>query len=117
MKNLNELNEKELERLKRDIDFELDKRADAEWRATTKTVPELVKIFEGSGYSIPSNSKFWRIQSGDYRGCYGYQVGQYTHSCHIDTTDFIVLFVNVYEHDFSVDSYSERHLDGPMIVI
>ena len=116
MKKLNLLNKDELKKLKTDIDDELDGRDKIEWKKQTKTLAQLLKLYGGYGYIIPTTSKFWRIRSGVHRGCYGYQVGRYTHSCHVDTTDFIVLLVNSGEHRFIVDNFDDISLEGPMIV-
>lgn len=116
MKKLNELNKEELKRLKSDIDEELDCRDAIEWKKQTKTLAELLKLYSGYGYVIPTTSKFWRIRSGQHRGCYGYQVGRYTHSCHVDTTDFIVLLVNTKNHSFETHSIDDLSLEGPMVV-
>lgn len=45
----------------------------------------------GYGYNIPKDVRFWKINTGKHMGQIGMQVGQYSHSCHIETTDFVVL--------------------------
>ena len=117
IKTLKSLNQEELKKLKVDIDAELDNRDESDWKAKTKNIYELLKIFGGYGFVIPTTSKFYRINGGKHRGCYGYQVGRYTHSCHVDTTDFIVLLVHTDEHRFVVDNFDSLHLGDPMIVI
>ena len=116
MQKLHHLRKEELDQLKTDIDTELDNRTEMEWKANTKTLAELLKVYSGYGYIVPTTSKFWRMCIGEHRGCYGYQVGRYTHSCHVDTTDFIVLLVNSGKHDFIIDHYDDSSLEGPMVV-
>jgi len=58
---------------------------------------QLLKVkseFDGRGYDIPKGVKFYKVTSSrksKYTDMIGMKVGEFTHSCHIDTTDFIVL--------------------------
>lgn len=111
MKNLKKLSKEELTTMSCQIISETERRDNVEWRNTTKTYDELLKCFSGYGYVIPTEANFWRVWSAEYNGCYGYQVGCYVHSCHVDTTDFIVLLLNDKKHNFIVDSFDEMSLE------
>lgn len=53
-----------------------------------KNRKELIQEFESRGYYLQKGNKFWYYKDMNE---WGVQVGNYTHSCHIDTTDIIVL--------------------------
>jgi hypothetical protein len=57
---------------------------------------EIVQSFHQYGYIIPKGAEFYKINAmASKRGhtCYGMKVGEYTHSCHIDTTECVVLLI------------------------
>lgn len=84
----------ELEELKSDIENEIIKKENEE--KTNKILPkeEILKLFYHFGYEIPPRTKFYKIYApGKSMGAYGMKVGEFVHSCHIDTTDLIVLLV------------------------
>lgn len=81
----------DLQSLTERVDMLVEGRTIASRKKMTRD--QLVKLYEGSGYFTTGKSKFFEISHGDHGGLYGLQVGQYTHSCHIDNTDFIVLLV------------------------
>jgi hypothetical protein len=77
--------------------------------ATSKSITtreELVRNFSAFGYQVPTNAKFYKTDSRlkQIENCYGMQIGQYVHSCHIDTTDFIVLLM-VNDHESWVEEF------------
>lgn len=49
---------------------------------------KLRQKYEGFGWCIKNGDKFWKTKKG-----WGWQVGEYSHSCHIDTTDFVVVML------------------------
>ena len=60
------------------------------------------------GFTISKNAKFWEVHmnSSPHKGMIGMEVGRYEHSCHIDTTDLIVLMFVDFGGD-SVQSFSD----------
>ncbi len=53
---------------------------------------QLVKEFNTFGFQVPSNAKFFKVvKNKTETPSYGMLVGHFTHSCHVDTTDFVVL--------------------------
>lgn len=82
---------------------------------TTVIREKVLRAFTGSGYEIPKDVKFFKIGTGDDIGLYGMQVGSYVHSCHIDTTDFIVLLI-INGCNTHVDSFSDLWLSHPFTV-
>ncbi len=105
------MTEAELKALSKSVEDELDERCKQEFQRTARTKEELLKVYSGYGYIVPEDAKFFRIRTGEHDGCYGFQVGFYEHSCHVDSTDFIVLFVYTNKHEFEVESYSENWLE------
>ena len=79
----------------------------------------LLKLYNGHGFYPKPGDKFWRIMSkGKGEGMYGWQVGEYTHSCHVDTTDIKVMVVvepNP-DGDIYVADHADLWLDGPIVV-
>jgi len=85
-------------------------------KTATKTRSEIIKDFNHFGFQVPDKVNFWKIRgplSHKGFGAYGMEVGRYVHSCHVDTTDLIVLLV-VDGNDNFVESYSDMWLDGPV---
>ncbi len=80
---------------------------------------QLLNLYRGYGYCPKSGDKFWRIMAkGKGHGMYGLQVGEYTHSCHVDTLDVKVLVViepNAGGDSYVAD-YADLWLDGPIVV-
>ena len=70
----------------------------------SKIVTELLRKYRRLGFIVPPGSKFWCYTTLDGKKEWGLQTGAYTHTCHIDTTDYIVLLIikdyNVYVKDF-----------------
>lgn len=84
----------ELKRMRSEIDDEI-RNLERKEREKPKSKEVVIKEFDGFGIVIPTGTKFWRI-SGEHRNdysLYGMEIGGYTHSCHIDTTDIKVLLV------------------------
>ena len=54
----------------------------------TKLAKKIRKHYEGFGYDVRDGDRFWKTEFG-----WGWQVGQFTHTCHIDITDFVVVLV------------------------
>jgi hypothetical protein len=90
--------------------------------AKTLTKEQLLSLYGGYGYVVKPGDKFWKIRHGKGEGFYGWQVGQFEHSCHIDSTDLIVLYVIEPGTPTSPagDQYlvhdSEMWLEGPIVV-
>jgi hypothetical protein len=88
--------------------------------AQRMTKSELLDLYRGRGYYPKSGDKFWKIKCGTGRGFYGWEVGKYEHSCHIDTSDFIVLLVIEPSRTSGGDSYTidcgDMWLEGPIVV-
>ncbi len=91
-------------------------------RAKTLTKEQLLSLYTGYGYIVNKGDKFWKITSGEGEGFYGWQVGQFEHSCHIDSTDLIVLYViepgtptSPVGKQYLVHT-SELWLEGPIVV-
>lgn len=87
--------------------------------AETMTKEQLLNLYNRHGFSPKTGDKFWKIlHPGRGHGFYGWQVGQFEHSCHIDITDFIVLYV--IEPDGKSGNYvincSDNWLKGPIII-
>lgn len=114
---LSKLQIHELEELQSDIEDRIFELQDKEWKKTKHTKEQIVKMFTSFGYTVPPGAKIWRVRpKGDKKaGGYGMEVGKYEHSCHIDTTDFIVLLV-VSGTEHYVDSYSNLWLSDPITV-
>lgn len=51
-------------------------------------VARVRKELNSRGIIVPINSEFYRVVKD---GRIGMKVGAYTHSCHVDTSDFVVL--------------------------
>ncbi len=115
---LKDLKLHELEELQLDIDDRIRVLKREEWEAKKHTKEEVIAMFTGFGIEVPKGVKIWRIRPrGDSDGGYGMEVGKYIHSCHIETTDFIVLYVissNGKDHD--VESFSDHWLSDPFTV-
>jgi len=110
------LDEDELEAFEEKLDAIIEERQKKIADANVMTREELIALYEGFGYEIKPGMKFWKIGGlGRGRGLYGLQVGQYTHSCHIDTTDLIVLLVVDGTNNY-VESYADFWLSGPIVV-
>ena len=69
------------------------KRKDKDAREWKPTKQELIKQLTGFGFDVPDNAKFYKFRDKSETFCYGMQVGQYSHSCYIDTTDYIILLI------------------------
>lgn len=89
------------------------KRLDKKANERKPTKEEILRDFTGFGYEIPKGAEFYKVsEHASKRGhsCYGMKVGQYTHSCHIDTTDLtVLLLVDGTEH--WVDSFADLWID------
>ncbi len=58
-----------------------------------RTKKGLIKEYQGAGYIVDNKNRFYQVKKfGEFHGDIGLQVGEFSHSCHVDTTDFIVLF-------------------------
>jgi hypothetical protein len=80
---------------------------------------QLLSLYRGYGYDPQPGDKFWKITAkGQGYGMYGWQVGQYEHSCHIDSTDIKVLLVIEPQAGGThyVCDHSDLWLDGPIVV-
>lgn len=89
----------------------------------TLTKEQLLSLYHGYGYYPKTGDKFWKIKGiGKSRGLYGWQVGQFEHACHVDTTNLIVLYVidpgtpkypNTSQYTIEI---SDMWLEGPIII-
>lgn len=91
--------------------------------AKTLTKEQLLSLYNGYGYVVKPGDKFWKIKApGKGCGFYGWQVGQFEHSCHIDSTDLIVLYViepgtpTAPNGDQYTCHHSDLWLEGPIVV-
>lgn len=107
----------ELEEFQSDIKECIRKIEYEAWKAKVLPKEEIVKMFTSFGYTVPKGAKIWRVHPRGEKteGGYGMEVGKYEHSCHIDTTDFIVLLV-VSGTDSYVESYGDLWLSDPITV-
>lgn len=79
-----------------------------------KTREELISEFGYFGYIVPPTAKFWKIHGPNKSvGAYGMEVGEYTHSCHVDTTELKVLLV-VDGNEHYVESFADLWLSDPV---
>ena len=78
-----------IDRLEKLVEQKKKEKVEREYKPTKQ---ELTKQLTRFGFYVPVNAKFFRF---DDKGVpsYGMKVGEYTHSCCIDTTDYIVLLV------------------------
>jgi hypothetical protein len=54
---------------------------------------EFKRDLETFGYIVPENAEFYIVKTNDKnQGKIGMKVGNYSHSCHIEQTDFVILF-------------------------
>ena len=116
---LKDLKLHELEELQLDIEERIRKVKYETWKATKHTKEQIIAMFTGFGIKVPKGVKIWRVHPrGDKKdGGYGMEVGKYTHSCHIDTTDFLVLYVVSSDgEDHDVESFSDLYLSEPFTV-
>lgn len=77
-----------------------EKRRNQKANERKPTREELVKEFEGWGFIVPKDAEFYKVSASapahrDEVGhiCFGMKVGEYTHSCHIDTMELTVLLI------------------------
>ncbi len=56
------------------------------------TKQEIISLFNKFGFFVVHRDKL-RVWHDIETGVYGVEVGRYWHSCHVDTTDFIVLLI------------------------
>lgn len=60
------------------------------------------------GYEIPKNAEFFKVIRGKNKDLIGMKVGEYTHSCHIETSDiFVLLHFDAETHKTYVKDYWE----------
>jgi hypothetical protein len=108
----------ELQQLQQKIEALLEER-DRLKMALKMSKEQLLQLYNTYGYSPKAGDKFYKIRAmGRGQGFYGWQVGHYEHSCHIDTTDIIVLLViepGPNPQTYIVD-FSDNWLEGPILV-
>ena len=114
---LSKLQLHELEELEMDVEEQIRKVKYQLWKAKTHTKEEIVAMFTGFGYEVPKGVTIWRVHPrGDKKeGGYGMEVGKLEHSCHIDSSTFLVLLV-VSGRDHYVESFSDHWLSNPITV-
>ena len=110
----------ELELLQDKIENLIEER-DRLFLAQKLSKKELVSLYNSRGYSPKTGDKFWKVRrNGKGYGFYGWEVGAYEHSCHIDTTDLKVLLIiepsRTNGGDTYVAEFSDMWLDGPIVV-
>lgn len=109
----------ELEELQSDVEDLIRKRKYEVWKNTALPREKIIAMFTGFGYEVPKGTKIWRIRPhGDKQnGGYGMQVGVVEHSCHIDSSTFLVLLViDANGIDKDVEMLSDNWLSDPFIV-
>lgn len=76
----------------------------------------VLKKFRQYGYQINTGDIFYKvIDNGQEQ--WGWKVGQYTHSCHIDTTCFVVLmFIDQNSSYHSFKAYADDFLMDSLTV-
>ena len=98
---------------------ELCKERDRIFLSLTMTKEQIISLFNSRGYYPNPGDKFWKIKCPfkKGRGLYGWQVGQYEHSCHVDDTTLIVLLIieSATGTTYVMD-YADMWLDGPIVV-
>lgn len=109
----------ELQELQMDVEKKIREVEYSEWNAKKHSKEEILAMFGHFGYQVPKGAKIWRVHPrGEKKtGGYGMEVGEYVHSCHIDTTDFKVLLVvdnNGTEH--YVESFSDLWLSDCIVI-
>lgn len=76
-----------------------------------ENLQSLVKKYRDFGYVVQPGSKFWKFRSPyPCEEGYGLQVGNYEHSCHVDSTEYIVLLIigddgKHYVESFAADTW------------
>jgi len=105
----------ELEELQEDVEDQINKLKRAAKLAKKHTKEEILAMFSHWGYIVPKGAKIWRLHDSKHEGAYGMEVGGYEHSCHIESTDFLVLLV--VDGDYhGVESYGDLWL-GELTVV
>jgi hypothetical protein len=96
-------------------DFVEEIKKDKKANERIPTQKEITDSFERFGFEVPKGAEFYKISEfATKRGhaCYGMKVGAYVHSCHIDTTDFIVLLIvdglDNWTDSFGVDTWAKK---------
>jgi len=114
MKKLNEMSVTELSQLSYKISKEITEREINERIAKNKnkSLSEILREFYHFGFQVPTGTNIWFIEN---EGFFGMEVGRYTHSCHVDTTDFIVLLVLGDTKNY-VESFSDMWLSKKFTV-
>jgi hypothetical protein len=107
----------ELEELLMDVEEKIRDVKYKAWKEKRHTKEEIVAMFSRFGYDVPKGAKIWRVHPrGDKReGGYGMEVGSYDHSCHIDSSTYLVLLV-VSGNEHYVESFSDMWLSEPITV-
>jgi len=84
------------------------------WKPELKleTLPEVKSRLDTFGFLHNKNTKFWRVRSiGQFKNLIGMEIGRFIHSCHIDSTDFIVLFfIKNYNNKNEIGYFSDNWL-------
>ncbi len=73
------------------LNLERVKQKLAEFENKDNLKERLVKQYMTFGYQIKPGDIFYKTSIGD-EDVWGLKVGEITHSCHIDTTEIVVLF-------------------------
>jgi len=109
----------ELEELEMEVEDLIRKRKYEKWKSKTHTKAEIIAMFTGFGYEVPKGVTIWRVHPrGDKKeGGYGMEVGKVEHSCHIDSSTFLVLLViDANRVDKDVEMFSDNWLSDPFTV-
>ena len=107
-----------LDELQEQID-ELCKERDRIYLSLTMSKEQILGLFRSRGFYPKTGDKFWKVLCpfNKGRGLYGWQVGQYEHSCHVDSTDLIVLLIiEPATGTTYVMEYADMWLEGPIVV-
>lgn len=111
---LRELSDDVLQLMVSNINDILTERQRESWQRKTQSEEQLRKLFSRFGYET-NRANVWRVVWGDHRGCYGLQVGSYVHSCHIDSTSFIVLLLYT-KNTIKLMQFDNESLEGPIVL-
>ncbi len=59
--------------------------------STKSLIKKCIENLQSKGYVIPDKAEFYKDRNGNV----GMKVGEYIHSCHVDTTDILILLIGI----------------------
>jgi hypothetical protein len=76
----------------------------------------VAKLFQSFGYELHPGDIFYKVTDRNGESRWGWKVGEFTHSCHIDTTNFVaLLFIDQKTYNTSIEYQDDLWLDSVMI--